>query len=36
VIGGPGAPLDVSLQQDRSIEIAGAKRAPAAPTVQAA
>jgi HD-GYP domain-containing protein (c-di-GMP phosphodiesterase class II) len=36
VIGGPGAPLDVSLQQDRSIEIVGFKRAPAAPTVQAA
>jgi HD-GYP domain-containing protein (c-di-GMP phosphodiesterase class II) len=36
VISGPGAPVDISLQQDRSIDIAGWNHAPAAPTVQAA
>jgi HD-GYP domain-containing protein (c-di-GMP phosphodiesterase class II) len=36
VISGPGASVDIPLQQDRSIEIAGWNRAPAAQTVQAA
>ena len=35
VISGPGAPLDVSLEQDRSVQIAGWNPLPAA-TVQAA
>jgi HD-GYP domain-containing protein (c-di-GMP phosphodiesterase class II) len=36
VISGPGAPFDVSLQQDRSIEVAGSRRAAAAAAVHAA
>jgi hypothetical protein len=36
VISGPGAPFDVSLQQDRSLEIAGWSSVPAAHTAQAA
>jgi HD-GYP domain-containing protein (c-di-GMP phosphodiesterase class II) len=36
VISGPDGPLDIALQQDRSIQIAGWNRAPGAPAVQAA
>jgi HD-GYP domain-containing protein (c-di-GMP phosphodiesterase class II) len=36
VISGAGAPVDISLQQDRSVDIAGWNRGPAAPSAQAA